>query len=424
MEFIKSKTKDFYLLDTKIENIFISEYLPAAPGDYVKVFLYGYMYAEHGLSATMKEMSRQLAISEADIGKAWNYWEKYGVIKKHYLDEGGKVDFSVEFVSLKELMYGTAKAPVQESDEKPETNIFGNEEVKKLFDEIESMLGRNMSSTELSEILSWIEDDNIAPEIVLYGFTYSLEKNKASIKYISKVIHSWNDDGYYNVDQVREHLEDVDSRFYEYKRVMTALGMHRLPTEAEKKMMDGWFDNMGFNMDKVLEACDQTVRITTPTFKYVNTVLENWAEKAESMGASVNQKTVSQSVLNQYYTYLRETEEREAEERRAEVYEKLPRIREIDDEVSRMGATLSKALLMGREKGDAQKIREQMDRLAEERAVMLTDNGYDMEYTDTKYRCPKCNDTGITDLGERCTCAEERMEEAYAWAESIRKRQG
>ena len=418
MDFIKSKIKDFYLLDTKVENIFISEYMPAAPGEFVKVFLYGYMYAEHGLSQPAKEMARQLGMSENDIAKAWNYWEKYGVIRKHYLGEGGKIDFTVEFVSLKELMYGKAKTEVKDEKEKPETNIFGNEEVKKLFDEIESMLGRNMSSTELTDILSWIEDDNIAPEVVLYGFTYSIEKNKASIKYISKVVHGWNDDGLYSVDAVREHLADVDNRFYEYKRVMTALGMHRLPTEAEKKMMDSWFDEMGFNMDKVLEACDQTVRISTPTFKYVNSVLENWEEQAEARGTGVNAKTVSQSTLNQYYAYLRDTESREAAERREEVYSKLPRVKEIDDEVSRMGATLSKALLMGKEKGNAQKIREQMDRLAEERAVTLTDGGFAMDYTDIRYKCSKCNDTGITDLGERCTCVADRLEEAAAWAAS------
>ncbi|MBR3147157.1 MAG: DnaD domain protein [Eubacterium sp.] len=422
MEFIKSKIKDFYLLDTKIENIFISEYLPAAPGDYVKVFLYGYMYAEHGLSQTMKEMSRQLGISENEIGKAWNYWEKYGVVRKHYLDDESRLDFSVEFVSLKELMYGKAQAQVQEASEKPETNIFGNEEVKKLFDEIEAMLGRNMSSTELTEILSWIEDDNIAPEVVLYGFTYSISKNKASIRYISKVVHGWAEDGLYNVDAVREHLADVDNRFYEYKRVMTALGMHRMPTEAEKRMMDSWFDEKGFNMDKVLEACGQTVGITTPTFKYVNAVLENWAEKAEERGAEVNSRTVSQSTLNQYYSYLQETEKREAEKRREEVYSSLPRIKEIDDEMSRLGATLSKALLMGKEKGNAQKIREHMDRLAEERAVTLTDGGFAMDYTDIRYKCSKCNDTGITDLGERCTCVAERMEEAAAWASTLNRR--
>lgn len=421
MNYVKSKTKDFYLLDTRIENIFISEYLPAAPGDFVKVFLYGYMYAEHGLSQTSRDMAKQLGMSESDIGKAWSYWEKYGVIKKHYLDEDSKVDFTVEFVSLKELMYGKAAAPVQESEDKPETNIFGNEAVKKLFDEIEGMLGRNMSSTELTEILSWLEDDNIAPEVVLFGFTYSIEKNKASIRYISKVVHSWNNEGYYTVDAIREHLADVDSRFYEYKRVMTALGMHRLPTEAEKNMMDAWFDELGFNMDKVLEACNQTVRVSTPTFKYVNTVLENWAEQAERRGTEVNSRTVSQSTLNQYYSYLRETEAREAEERRDEVYRKIPRIKAIDDEVSKMGATLSRALLMGKEKGNAQNIRERMDRLAEERAVTLTDNGFAMDYTDIRYKCSKCNDTGITDLGERCTCVPDRMGEAADWEAGQKK---
>ncbi len=420
MDFFKSKAKDFYLLDTKVENILISEYLAAAPGDYVKVFLFGLMCAEHGVRQSTHEMSRQLAISESEIGKAWNYWEKIGAVKKHYLDDSGKVDFSVEFVSLKELMYGKVTDAPAESEERPEANIFGNEEIKKLFDEIESMLGRNMSSTELSEILSWIEDDNISPEVVLYGFTYSIEKNKASIKYISKVVHGWIDAGCYSVDAVREHLEDVDNRFYEYKRVMTALGMHRLPTEAEKKLMDGWFDNMGFNMDKVLEACDQTVRITTPTFKYVDTVLTNWAEQAEARGTEVNSKAVSQSTLNQYYTYLREKEAREAEQRREEVYEKIPRIKEIDNEVSKMGATLSRALLMGKDKGNARVIREQMDRLSEERAVTLTDNGYSMDYTDIQYKCQKCNDTGMTDLGERCTCVPERMEEAAEWERSIK----
>lgn len=420
MDFIKSRTKDLYLLDTKVENIFISEYLAAAPGDFVKVFLYGSMCAENGITQSLHDMSRQLSLSEAEIGKAWGYWERLGVIKKRYLDDSGKVDFSVEFVSLKELMYGKATEPAGKAEERPEQNVFGNEEIKKLFDEIESMLGRNMSSTELTEILSWIEDDNIAPEIVLYGFTYSIEKNKTGIKYISKVVHGWTDEGYYTVDAVREHLEDVDNRFYEYKRVMTALGMHRLPTEAEKKMMDGWFDNMGFNMDKVLEACDQTVRITTPTFKYVDTVLTNWAEQAEARGTEVNSKTVSQATLNQYYAYLREKEAREAEQRREEVYKKLPRIKEIDSEVSKLGATLSKALLMGKDKGNARVIREQMDRLSEERAVTLTDNGYSPDHTDIQYKCQKCNDTGMTDLGERCTCVPERMEEAAVWEKSVK----
>ena len=40
---------------------------------------------------------------------AWDYWEKMGVIRKRYLTEGGQRDFAVEFINLKELLYGKHK---------------------------------------------------------------------------------------------------------------------------------------------------------------------------------------------------------------------------------------------------------------------------------------------------------------------------
>ena len=37
-----------------------------------------------------------------DVLKAWTYWEKCRVIKKIRKDSGGKFDYDVEFVTLKE----------------------------------------------------------------------------------------------------------------------------------------------------------------------------------------------------------------------------------------------------------------------------------------------------------------------------------
>ena len=45
MNFIRRKNRECFLHDTQVENIFINEYLPAAPGDYVKVFLFALMYS-------------------------------------------------------------------------------------------------------------------------------------------------------------------------------------------------------------------------------------------------------------------------------------------------------------------------------------------------------------------------------------------
>lgn len=130
----------------------------------------------------------------------------------------------------------------------------------------------------------------------------------------------------------------------------------------------------------------------------------------------VNTKiVVTQAVLNQYYDYLRDKAEKEAEERKQEVYQKLPRIKDIDEEIRRMGSQLSKALILGSSENESKKINSIMDELAAERAVVLTENNFEMDYTDIKYACEKCSDTGMTDLGERCSCIKQRTEEAEIW---------
>ena len=197
---------------------------------------------------------------------------------------------------------------------------------------------------------------------------------------------------------------------------MKALGFNRRASEAEQGIIDRWFDDLGYNMDKVLEACAKTSGISNPNINYVNKVLENWSKEAEERKQNVNEhKPASRAVLNKYFEYLRDKAEKEAETRRQEIYRKLPEIEEIDDEVRRLGSQLSRALIMNDTQTDSRKLNERMECLTEERAIILTENDYDMDYTDIKYACDKCNDTGITDMGERCTCIEQRMEEAEIW---------
>lgn len=417
MNFVKEKIKDFFLLDTKVENIFINEYMPSAPGDFVKVYLYASMYAEHGLEITEKAIARQLGLSEEKVRQAWEYWEERGVIRKRYFDTQGNVSFIVEFLSLKEQLYGKNTAPARgEASRRKGDNVFGNPEVKVMFKDIEKTLGRTLDSSELSQIMRWLTDYGASPEVVFTAVKYSVDKNKTSMRYIESVVKGWTEEGLETTDQISEKLQEMDEKYYRYKRVLKALGFTRNATEAEKEMMDNWFERMGYSMDRVLEACTKTAGISSPNFNYVNKVLENWRDEAESKGVDVNKKiVVTQAVLNQYYDYLREKAEKEAEERKGEVYQKLPRIKEIDEEIRRMGSQLSKALILGSSEDESRKINSIMDELAAERAVVLTENNFEMDYTDIKYACEKCSDTGMTDLGERCSCIKQRTEEAEIW---------
>ena len=64
MNFKTERIKDFYLLATEVENIFINEYLPQAPGDYVKVYLYALLYAKQQTEITHHGLAVQLGQSD------------------------------------------------------------------------------------------------------------------------------------------------------------------------------------------------------------------------------------------------------------------------------------------------------------------------------------------------------------------------
>src|SRR5690554_5963167 len=99
MQFIKGKTS-IDIEDTPVENIFLDAFMPSADGNYVKVYLLGYKYAcnpDPNVSFTNESLARTLELLPSDIIKAWDYWEKKGVIKKHHQNEDPS-EFSVEFL--------------------------------------------------------------------------------------------------------------------------------------------------------------------------------------------------------------------------------------------------------------------------------------------------------------------------------------
>ena len=422
MKYTIAKPGDIYLGNISIENVFINESMPSAPGDFVKIYLFARLYAEIGRPLSDGVMARHLGVTEERIREAWDYWEENFVIRKHFDDISGEGDFTVEFLSVKEALYGDGMGEDMQPDQVEGKATFGSDAAKDLIKWMEGKFGRTFSPQELKDVFHWLQELRMPPEIIKMSITYSLEKEKASFKYISKVLEGWSERGLKTVDSVTEYLEENDQRHFRYRRIMKALGFSRNPTESEMKTIDAWFDELGFNMDKVLDACGTTSGIPNPNIKYVNGVLNNWAKEASKQSRSVNEKRpVSMGVLNKYYSYLRDTAEKEAEERRKEIYKKIPRIKEIDDSIRSVGAELSRALIQNGSNASVKELSETMEQLSEDRAIILTENNYDMNYTEVRYKCDKCSDTGLTDMGERCSCIKERMGEAEEWQEKRKK---
>ena len=98
------------------------------------------------------------------------------------------------------------------------------------------------------------------------------------------------------------------------------------------------------------------------------------------------------------------------DDRLFEVYSRSPEIKEIDKALSRVGLEIFGATMQGKVglKERLQDLREKNEALQKRRAELLCDLGYDADYTDLRYDCPLCQDTGY-EGAKMCSCLKNAL---------------
>lgn len=102
---------------------------------------------------------------------------------------------------------------------------------------------------------------------------------------------------------------------------------------------------------------------------------------------------------------------REQNERISLVYEKVPRIKEINDEISSLSLETTKKMLVSDEQDHGvvsvsehmSEFKKRLNVLRNEKITLLTQNGFSSDYMDMHYNCPDCMDTGYID-NQKCHC--------------------
>lgn len=114
--------------------------------------------------------------------------------------------------------------------------------------------------------------------------------------------------------------------------------------------------------------------------------------------------------------------------RKDEIYQKIPRIREIEESISSFSMAQAEKLFLSEERSSAdphalENLRRGLAALRREKELLLKQNGYPADYLEMHYTCPACQDTGY--VGSRkCDCfrreeirllySSSRLEEALA----------
>ncbi len=101
-----------------------------------------------------------------------------------------------------------------------------------------------------------------------------------------------------------------------------------------------------------------------------------------------------------------------ADARREEIYTKIPELRELDQSLSSVGLRIMQAALNS---GDPAKemaaLRAENQAIQQMRGALLRRYGYPADYTEPRYECADCRDTGYVGI-KMCSCMRTRLVEA------------
>src|SRR5690554_751465 len=265
---------------TPIENIFINHYLPKAPGDFVKVYLLGLKFCFNNTDNISNEViAKTLDLLESDVVKAWDYWEKQGIIKIEKQSQGENTIF---FLNIKEVVLNKSSLLPSEKPKNTAEKLVESRKdnrIKEMHEIIEKMYGRPLSSIEMTLYQRWISEYSFTPEVIILMLEDCFNRGRKEMAYIKQVALNWYNSGVKTPEQAEKYMISHREKWEKYFKIMSFLGFKRPPTQKEEELMDKWFTKFKLDLKIILEACARTTAISQPNFRYIDKIITDWHSK-------------------------------------------------------------------------------------------------------------------------------------------------
>lgn len=221
-----------------LDNIFIAEYLPSSPDNYVKVYLTGLYLALTSPDNSPETIAMRLSLDEKTVSDAFNYWQEQGLV--HI---SAALPITVEYLPIISRSRQIRK--------------FSKEKYKTFNEQLHRLLPqRNILPNEYNEYYSVMETYNIEVEAMLtvIGYCKRLKGEDINYPYIIAVARNLAAEGCTSYSRVNEKLEELDLYSMELKSVLKALSLKRAADHDDRRMWGKWIKSFGFKEETIIQV--------------------------------------------------------------------------------------------------------------------------------------------------------------------------
>ena len=247
---------------TAVPNAFFCEYMPSAPENHVKVYLYGLMCAHSGVWDELEmldEMAQALHIDRSEVERALRYWERCRLVERIQ-----DMPPRYRFASVQQVLIQRQQMPHDEAYESFAQAVY-------------SAFGdrRKLHGGETVLAYEWVEQFRLPPEVVLMLIQHMIATRGVnfSFKDAQKVAVELCEQKVTSIEQAEMIFSRSEAAMKGARKILNHLGMRRNPSMDEMDLYLKWTQEWGFEPKAIKEACKETTK-GAPTFGYLDKVLE------------------------------------------------------------------------------------------------------------------------------------------------------
>ena len=276
---VEQNDRPMLFSETTISDIFFTEYMPQANGDFIKVYLYLYFLSKYNKDIKLNDLSKKLALPLPVIQNALKYWEEQGVITKK---NTGFIMNDLQEIELHKLYKPRVSLSTKDL-EKSEQSQYRAKAIESIN---HSYFQGMMTPSWYNDITLWFKKYQFDEQVMIALFGYCFDKSALHRNYVQTVADAWSKNNIKTFNDLDIYFEKQEKLNKMKKNISKKLGISRKLTQYEEAYIEKWIVDFGFSFDIIELALKRTTSKANPSFDYIDKLLCDWHDR--------NFKTVSE----------------------------------------------------------------------------------------------------------------------------------
>ncbi len=260
------------LSQTNVPDVFFTEYLSQANGDFVKVYLYLFFLSKYNKDVKINDLSKKLELPLKIIQDAIKYWEDIGLLIRK--NQG----FTV--ANLQEIEINKIYKPKITVSADDMQKVSDNKYRAKAIDTINNEFFQGvMSPSWYGDIDLWFKKYSFDEEVMIALFRYCFNKSALHRAYISTVAEAWHKNKIKTFSDLDLYYQKEEKLNILSNSIKKKLRLSRNISVYEEAYVEKWNITYGYNIDIIEVALKKTTSKYNPSFEYIDKLLTDWHER-------------------------------------------------------------------------------------------------------------------------------------------------